>query len=67
MQHGKAQAYYSPSQDLINMPRKELFSSEEEYYACLWHEGIHYVASLIMPRRDSNVRLGLNYRRGFAA
>jgi len=34
-------AYYSPSQDLVNMPPRELFNSEEEFYSTLFHEYIH--------------------------
>lgn len=35
---GPARAYYSPSDDYINMPRQELFTTDEEWYACLYHE-----------------------------
>lgn len=35
---GEARAYYSPSLDYINMPRRELFHGDEEYYSTLFHE-----------------------------
>jgi antirestriction protein ArdC len=34
-------AYYSPSKDEINMPKKETFTSAEEYYSTLFHELVH--------------------------
>lgn len=39
--HREPRAYYRPSDDLINMPIKELFSSPEEYYDTLFHELSH--------------------------
>ena len=38
---GEARAYYSPSLDYINMPRHELFHSDEEFYQTLLHECGH--------------------------
>lgn len=38
---GQARAYYSPSLDYINMPRRELFLSDEEWYSTLFHEMGH--------------------------
>ncbi|MEI7817853.1 MAG: zincin-like metallopeptidase domain-containing protein [Desulfuromonadales bacterium] len=38
IKHGEAKAYYSPSLDYINMPKRELFHSDEEYYSTLFHE-----------------------------
>lgn len=38
---GEARAYYSPSLDYINMPRNELFHSDEEFYSTLFHELTH--------------------------
>jgi antirestriction protein ArdC len=34
-------AYYSPSEDLINMPKKIQFKSTEEYYSTMFHEMVH--------------------------
>jgi antirestriction protein ArdC len=41
LKHEKNKAYYSPVKDYINMPKKEKFLSDEEYYATLFHEVIH--------------------------
>ena len=39
--HNEQRAYYSPSKDLINMPKRETFTSEQSYYATLFHELTH--------------------------
>lgn len=39
--HNSQQAYYSPSKDLVNMPRAETFMDEQSYYATLFHELTH--------------------------
>ncbi|TKJ41199.1 hypothetical protein CEE37_05915 [candidate division LCP-89 bacterium B3_LCP] len=41
IQNIESRAYYRPSQDLVNMPKKELFKSDEEYYSTLFHELTH--------------------------
>ena len=42
IRHVQHQAYYRPSEDLINMPERYLFTSaEEEYYSTLFHEMTH--------------------------
>jgi len=42
MQHMKSNsAFYSPSLDIVNMPKMEQFETSEEYYATLFHELIH--------------------------
>ena len=38
IRHAEPRAYYRPSTDLVNMPRKELFESAEGYYSTLFHE-----------------------------
>lgn len=38
---GPAQAFYSPAGDYINMPRQGLFSSYNDWLACLYHEMGH--------------------------
>ena len=35
------QAYYTPTFDYINMPKKEQFKGTAEYYSTLIHEVIH--------------------------
>lgn len=39
--HAEPRAYYRPSTDIINMPKKELFTSEHGYYSTLFHELAH--------------------------
>jgi len=41
VRHNEARAYYLPASDMINMPKPETFSSEEEYYSTLFHEMTH--------------------------
>lgn len=35
---GEAKAYYAPAFDFINMPKKNLFHGDAEYYSTLFHE-----------------------------
>lgn len=39
--HTQQQAFYNPVEDHINMPMKESFKNNEEYYATLFHELVH--------------------------
>lgn len=39
--HKKADAFYVPSEDYINMPKRKSFKSIEDYYGVLFHELIH--------------------------
>jgi antirestriction protein ArdC len=41
IRNGEARAYYSPIDDIINLPEKNLFCSLEEYYCTLFHECVH--------------------------
>jgi len=34
-------AYYRPTTDKVNMPKRESFETEEEYYSTLFHELVH--------------------------
>ena len=34
-------AYYSPSKDIVNMPKRDTFESSAEYYSTLFHELAH--------------------------
>ncbi len=34
-------AYYSPTRDMVNMPRREMFESEPAYYSTYFHELTH--------------------------
>jgi antirestriction protein ArdC len=37
----KQQAFYSPAEDYINMPKRKSFKSDESYYSTLFHEMVH--------------------------
>ena len=41
IQHKESRAYYRVITDLINMPKKELFDINAEYYSTLFHEITH--------------------------
>jgi antirestriction protein ArdC len=41
IEHGGGAAFYSPSQDRIQIPGRKLFSCAPEYYSTLFHELIH--------------------------
>ncbi len=51
-------AFYSPTADRITLPPRELFSSAEELYATLNHEGSHYADFRIMPRNRKRALCG---------
>ena len=41
IEHGEPRAFYRPSTDIVNMPKHELFKSDESYYATIFHELTH--------------------------
>jgi len=41
IKHESQRAFYSPSNDVINMPAKNSFESSENYYSVLFHEMAH--------------------------
>jgi antirestriction protein ArdC len=41
IEHKEAQAYYSPTKDMVNMPRKDSFRDAPSYYHTLFHELTH--------------------------
>jgi antirestriction protein ArdC len=41
IKHGKQKAYYDPTNDYINMPKKDSFTTSAAYYGTLFHELIH--------------------------
>ena len=45
-------AYYSPSLDIINMPKPESFDSPEGYYATLFHEMTHSTGHTTRLKRE---------------
>jgi antirestriction protein ArdC len=56
IQNREARAYYAPTLDLVNMPLREAFTSEPEYYSTLFHELTHSTGhEKRLGRRGSNV------------
>ena len=55
VRHGEQRAYYSPSRDFINMPQKESFKGEEQYYATLFHEMGHSTGHATRLNREGVV------------
>ena len=51
--HGGDRAYYSPSEDRIQMPNREQFKSPEEYYSTRFHEMGHSTGHVSRLARDS--------------
>ena len=41
IKHGMAMASYSPASDVVNMPDRACFESEDHYHATLFHELVH--------------------------
>jgi antirestriction protein ArdC len=48
----EARAYYQVSGDVVNMPKENLFQSDEEYYSTLFHELIHSTGHESRLNRD---------------
>ena len=51
-------AYYSPAKDLISLPRKELFSSYEKFFATAMHECAHSTGAKNRLNRLKNSHFG---------
>jgi len=41
IRHGGARAFYSPSEDYVQMPPRSSFSEPDEYYETVFHELVH--------------------------
>jgi antirestriction protein ArdC len=54
--HNEARAFYRPAADLVNMPKKELFISDAEYYSTLFHELAHSTGHLSRLNRESEAK-----------
>ena len=50
--HKEQRAYYSPFMDIINMPKPGSFTSEETYYAALFHEMTHSTGHVNRLKRE---------------
>jgi len=53
IQYAGSKAFYSPITDRITLPPRELFTSTEEIYACLFHEASHASGSVKRLNRKS--------------
>jgi antirestriction protein ArdC len=52
IRHGGDQAYYNPSQDIVQMPELQNFRDAESYYATLAHEMTHWTRHESRLNRD---------------
>jgi len=52
IEHKEQRAFYFNEKDLINMPSKKSFNSEEDYYKTLFHEMIHSTGHKNRLNRD---------------
>lgn len=58
VKHGGDRAFYVPSQDFIQMPKKEQFKRRADYYSVLLHELTHWTGHKDRCNRDFNSRFG---------
>jgi len=58
IKHGGDRAFYSPSDDFIQMPHKTDFTNEAAYYATLLHEMAHWSGHSTRLNRDLSGRFG---------
>ena len=54
--HNEARAFYRPAADMVNMPKKELFLSDAEYYSTCFHELCHSTSHHTRLNRESDVK-----------
>ena len=45
IKHGMSKAFYSPSEDIVGMPDRARFDSEDGYFGTVYHELIHATGS----------------------
>ncbi|MHB8726429.1 MAG: ArdC family protein [Casimicrobiaceae bacterium] len=58
VRHGGDNAYYSPEQDIIVLPKRDDFESLRHYYATSLHEHVHYSGHPKRLHRDLKGRFG---------
>jgi antirestriction protein ArdC len=58
IKHGGNEAYYAPSRDLIQLPKKEQFDTAAKYYATLLHELGHWSGHETRLNRDLRNKYG---------
>ena len=62
IKHGMNMASYSPVSDMVNMPDRARFQSEDHYYATLFHELVHATG-----HQKRLKRAGITERNGFGS
>lgn len=60
IKHGKHQACYIPSQDIIEIPDSRTFFNDAEYYSVLFHESVHSTGNAKRLKRDLSGHFGDN-------
>ena len=61
IRHGGDRAFYMPSEDRIQMPVKEAFDTEADYYSTAMHELVHWTGhSSRLDRKLDTTRFGDN-------
>jgi len=58
IQHGGFRAFYSPSEDRIQLPFKSLFKDAANYYAAALHELVHATGHMSRCNRQLTTRFG---------
>jgi len=54
--HNEPRAFYRPAADMVNMPKKELFLSDAEYYSTMFHELGHSTGHASRLNRESEAK-----------
>jgi antirestriction protein ArdC len=57
IEHNEPRAYYQPSDDVVNLPKANLFDSDEEYYSTLFHELTHSTGHSSRLDRDEILKI----------
>jgi antirestriction protein ArdC len=55
IKHERAEAFYSPASDYVNVPKKALFDKIQNYYSVLFHELVHSTGAKNRLNRKSLV------------
>lgn len=62
IKHGMSHAYYSPINDLVGIPERKRFDTEDAYHATLFHELVHSTG-----HEKRLKRLSITERNGFGS
>lgn len=63
IQHIEARAYYNRAADVVNMPKRDTFTNEQEYYSTLFHELTHATGHETRLARSAGDAFGSSYAR----